>query len=544
MMAMAPDVTVPVHSSRRVHRLSALVVLCVAVLTVNLDNTILNVALPTLVERLGATTDQLQWIVDAYALVFGGTLLVAGSLGDRYGRKRLFLTGLVVFGGGSLGAAFSGGVGFLIAWRAVMGAGAAMTIPNGLSVVNDMFRNPVERARAIGVWSGTVGLGVAIGPVAGGLLLSRFWWGSVFLVNVPIVVAGVVGTLAFVPESRSLVTRRADPVGALGSIGGLGLILWAIIEGPNRGWGSGEVLAAGAAGLVVLVSFLVWEYHIDHPMLPLAYFRQRRFSIALASLGLGVFALLGCLFVTTQFLQFDLGYSPLGAGLRLLPLSTVLACGAIASRQVVKRIGSKFSASGALLLIAAGLVEVVTRTSAGATYLQQLAGMLLIGAGAGLLLPTGTDSVLGVLDQDDGGVGSATTSTAMQVGGAVGVAVIGSVLSTRYRHAMHAVLAGRNIPSVADRAITGSIGGALSVSHKVGGVIGVELARAARSGFMSGEHLASIVAASVTAFGVVLALVALPSRPTHGSDRLPGPVEATEAATPGELFAEPTSSHE
>src|ERR1019366_10108597 len=228
-----------------------LAVLCVAVLMVNLDNTILNVALPTLVEKLQATTDQLQWIVDAYSMVFGGLLLVAGSLADRFGRRRLFVCGLGVFGGGSLGAAFSGSVDPLILRRGLMGSGAAMTVPAGLSIVNDIFRDPVERARAIGMWAGPVGLGVAVGPVAGGLLLAHFWWGSVFLVNVPVVTAGVIGTVLLVPESRSANPRAADPAGALLSIGGLGLILWAIIEGPTHGGSApeGGGTLAGGVGL-------------------------------------------------------------------------------------------------------------------------------------------------------------------------------------------------------------------------------------------------------------------------------------------------------
>jgi EmrB/QacA subfamily drug resistance transporter len=480
---------------------------------VNLDNTILNVALPTLVERLGATTDQLQWIVDAYALVFGGTLLVAGSVADRLGRKKLFLTGLVIFGGGSLGAAFSGSVGTLITWRAIMGAGAAMTVPAGLSIVNDMFRDPVQRARAVGVWSGTVGLGIAIGPVAGGALLSRFWWGSVFLVNVPVVVIGIAGALALVPESRSASSRAPDPVGSLLSMGGLGLVLWSIIEGPTRGWGSAEVLGAAIAGLAVVAAFVAWEQRTDHPMLPLSYFGSRRFSVAAASLGLGVFALFGGLFVMTQFLQFDLGYSPLSAGLRVLPISGILAVGALGSQRLVKATGTKYTAAGALFLIVCGLAEVAAVGSAGATYLQELPGMLLMGLGAGALLPAAIDSVLGSLAQDDAGVGSATNSTSMQVGGSIGVAVIGSVLSTRYQHSMRTVLAGRQIPAVAAHAILGSIGGALAVARTVGGFLGAELAGSARTGFMSGSRAALIVGAGVTAAGVLLVLVALPSRP-------------------------------
>lgn len=496
----------------QVRRRSALAVLCVAVLMVNLDNTILNVALPTLVRRLGATTGELQWIVDAYAIVFGGALLVAGSLADRLGRRWLFVAGLVVFGAGSLAAAFSGGVNSLIAWRAVMGAGAAMTIPSGLSIVNDMFRDPVQRARAVGAWSGTVGLGIAIGPVAGGLLLSRFWWGSVFLVNVPVVVAGIVGTLALVPNSRSLASRRPDPSGALLSMGGLGLVLWAIIEGPTLGWASGEVLGTAIGGMAVLACFLVWEHRVDHPMLPLVYFRSRRFSVALSALGLAVFALFGGLFIMTQFLQFSLGYTPLGAGLRVLPISGMLAGGALASQRVVKRTGTKLTVAAALLLIAGGLVEVAAGSSASATYLRELPGMLLMGLGAGLLLPAGINSVLGTLAHDDAGVGSATNSTAMQVGGAIGVAVVGSVLSTRYQHHMHSVLAGHQVPAIAAHAILGSIGGALSVARTVGGLLGAELASAARAGFAAGDRSAMVVAASVIVAGVILVLAGLPPR--------------------------------
>ena len=492
---------------------------------VNLDNTILNVALPTLVERLQATTDQLQWIVDAYSLVFGGLLLVAGSLADRFGRKRLFLCGLVVFGGGSLGAAFSGSVDPLIAWRALMGAGAAMTIPSGLSIVNDMFRDPAERARAVGMWAGTIGLGIAIGPVAGGLLLAHFWWGSVFLVNVPVVAAGLVGTLLLVPESRSANSRRADPAGALLSIGGLGGILWAIIEGPAHGWGSPEVIAALAGGVVLMLGFVAWEWRSDHPMLPLRYFRSRRFSIALSALGLGVFAMLGGLFLQTQFLQFFLGYSPLGAGLRILPLAALLAFAALASSRLVRRVGSKLVVAAGLLLITAGLAENAAVATPTVTYLLVLPGLLMVGLGAGLLIPAATDSVLGALGQEDAAVGSAANSTALQVGGALGVAVIGSVLSTRYQSLMSLLLAGRQVPAVAAQAILGSLGGALAVAREVGGPLGAGLVTVARSSFMTGTQAALIAGLAVTGAGALLVLALLPSRSAssdHGRGQIRG----------------------
>ena len=274
-------------------RWAALVVLCASALIINVDNTILNVALPTLVRDLHASSSELQWIVDSYAMVFAGLLLVGGSLADRFGRKRFFLIGLAVFAAGSIGAALSGSVHLLIAFRAVMGTGAALTIPSSLSIINDVFRDPKERARAIGAWGGTIGLGIAIGPVAGGLLLARFWWGSIFLVNVPIVIAAFVGALMLVPGSKNPAAERPDPGGAVLSIAGLGLLLWAIIEAPSEGWGSSKVVVVGLTSLVVLGSFVAWETHCRHPMLKLTFFSERRFSTALAAESLGTFGLLG-----------------------------------------------------------------------------------------------------------------------------------------------------------------------------------------------------------------------------------------------------------
>jgi EmrB/QacA subfamily drug resistance transporter len=502
-------------------------VLCLAVLMVNLDNTILNVALPTLVIRLKATTGQLQWIVDAYAMVFGGLMMVGGSLADRYGRKRLFLVGLVIFGCSSLGASFASGVDLLIGWRALMGSGAAMTIPSGLAIVNDLFHQPAQRGKAVGIWSGTIGLGIAIGPVAGGFLLSRFWWGSIFLVNLPVVVAGIIGGLLLVPDSRNHLSRRPDPLGGLLTVAGLGLILWAIIEGPNDGWLSLRVLGAALAGLAVIGGFVAWEHHIDHPMLPLIFFRSRRFSIAVIAVALGVFALLGGLFVQTQFLQFGLGYSPLEAGLCILPIAGVLAAGALTSSWIVRAIGTKLTAATGLLLVSGGLIQIAIIASVTTTYAEILPGMLLMGLGAGLLMPSATDSVLGTLARDDAGVGSATNSTAMQVGGALGVAVIGSVLSTKYQHTLEPALAGRHVPPVAAQTILGSLGGALAVARIVGGSLGAILAHIARVGFALGSHSAFLVAAGVTGAGAVLILAALPSRPppeetAHNRERQPG----------------------
>jgi len=509
-------------TSRASHRGVALGVLCIAVLIVNLDNTILNVALPTLVLRLKASTEELQWIVDSYAMVFGGILLVCGSLADRFGRRKLFIIGLAVFGAGSVGAAFSGSVDPLIAWRAVMGAGAAATIPSGLSIVNDLFRQPAERSRAVGIWSGTIGLGIAVGPLAGGLLLSRFWWGSIFLVNIPVVVVGIVGALLVVPESRDHAAGRPDPIGAVLAVTGLSLVLWAIIEGPTHGWLSRSVLGATLTGAAVITVFMVWEHRSDHPMLPLRFFRSRRFSIAVAAVALGVFALLGGLFIQTQYLQFALGYSPLKAGLCILPIAGVLAAGALTSTLVVSAIGTRFTAAGGLVLIAAGLIQIAAVSTVTTSYAQVLPGMLLMGLGAGLLMPSATDSVLSTLTQDDAGVGSATNSTAIQVGGALGVAVVGSVLSSTFQGTLTPALAGHHVPKVAVQTILGSLGGALAVARLAGGALGAGLAHLARVGFAIGSHRSLLVAGVVTGAGAILVLAAFPaSAPPGGSDPQP-----------------------
>ena len=506
-------------SDLRAHPWGALAVLCVSILVVNLDNTILNVALPTLVRKLNATSSELQWIVDSYAMVFAGLLLVGGSLADRFGRKRLFLIGLTVFACASVGAAFSGTVAQLIAWRAAMGAGAALTMPATLSIINDLFRDPRERSRAIGLWAGTSGIGIAIGPIAGGLLLSHFWWGSVFFVNVPIVVVGLIGAVLLVPGSKNPDAKRPDPAGGLLSMLGLGCVLWAIIEAPAHGWSSAKVVAVGVAGLAVLGVFVAWEARSDHPMLNLAFFRARRFSAATSSLSLGVFALFGALFVQSQFLQFDLHLSAIGAGVRILPIAAVVALTAPLSVLVVRFVGSKATAGAGLLSIAGGLFEVSMVSGPATTYHEVLPGMILIGLGAGLLMPTATDAVIGSLPAGDAGVGSATNGVSIQVGGALGVAVVGSLLSTRYQHDLTAAAGSRLLPPAVLHTALGSIGGALDVAAKLPQAAGAQLARAAGAAFMSGLGISLAAGAGVALAGLAVALIALPSRPSPDAVR-------------------------
>ncbi len=507
------------RTARRIRRWrwGTLTVLCVTLLLISLDNTIVNVALPSIVRSLHATSTQLQWIVDAYAIVFAGLLLTLGALGDRVGRKWVFMAGLVVFGVGSALAAWSGTPDRLTAARAVMGVGAAALMPCTLSILTNVFEAERERARAIGIWSGTAGLGVAIGPILGGFLLNRYWWGSVFLINVPLAAIGLLAAVFLVPNSRNPTGKRSDPVGAVLSIVGLSLLLWAIIEAPNRSWTAPTVLAAFAASALFIGTFVVWERRSDHPMLPLRFFRNRRYTPAIASLALVLFALLGMFFLMTQYLQFVLGFSPFKTGLAIGPVALVLLVVAPLSVFAARRFGTKLTVAAGLLLIALGL-GLLSRTSVYGTYGDALPLFIVIGCGVGLAMAPSTESVMGSLPKEEAGVGSATSDTSMQIGGAIGVAVLGTALTIRYQNLMSPLLAHQSVPAAVERVILGSVGGALAVAQHAPGPTGAALAAAAKRSFISGMDLGLVVASAVVAVAGVIVLAVLPSR---GADAPP-----------------------
>jgi len=486
-------------------------VLCVSLLIVSLDSTILNVALPAIVRSMHASSSELQWIVDAYSVVFAGLLLVAGSLGDRLGRKRVLMTGLFVFAAGSATSAFSGTPDRLIAARALMGVGAAAIMPSTLSILTNVFTEADERARAIGLWSGTTGLGVAIGPVAGGWLLAHYWWGSVFLVNVPIAIVGVLCALWIVPDSKNPASGQSDPVGAGLSVLGMSLLLWGIIEAPNRTWSSPIVQGSIGAAIVVLAGFVLWERRTSHPMLRLSFFKARRFSVAIGAMGLVMFALMGGLFLLTQYLQFSLGYSALQTGVRIAPIAAVLLVVAPLSSVLVRFVGTKPVVFTGMVLIATGL-GLLSRVTVQSAYLDVLPAFLLMGTGTGLAFAPCTESVMGSLPLDQTGVGSATNGAALQTGGALGVAVLGSILNTRYQGRIVPALAHQHVPSSILSLITGSLGGALAVAQHLGGQIGMQLAALGRRSFVSGMDLAIVVGAIVVGSSALVALFLLPNR--------------------------------
>jgi EmrB/QacA subfamily drug resistance transporter len=505
------------RSDKGRHRWATLAVLCVTLLLISLDNTVLNVALPSIVRSIGASSSQLQWMVDAYAVVFAGLLLSLGALGDRVGRKWVFMAGLVVFGGGSAFAAWSGNPDRLTLARAVMGVGAAALMPCTLSILTNVFTAERDRVRAIGIWSGTTGLGVALGPILGGFLLAHFWWGSVFLVNVPVALIGLITAVWLVPNSKNPTATRPDLLGAGLSIVGLGLLLWGIIEAPGRGWSSPLIVGALATAAVAIAVFIVWERRIDHPMLPLRFFSNRRYSAAIAALALVLFALLGMFFLMTQYLQFVLGFSALEAGVRIAPVALALLVIAPLSVVVARRIGSKVVVGTGLVLIATGL-GLLSETTVAGTYADCIGPFLILGVGVALALAPCTESVMGSLPIEEAGVGSATNDTAMQIGGALGVGVLGTALTLRYQHLVVPVIAHAGVPASVQRLIESSLGAALAVAQRAPGRQGKALAVLARHAFVSGMDLALVIATVVVALAAVLVVVLLPNHGRQGDD--------------------------
>ncbi|MHB1089164.1 MAG: MFS transporter [Acidimicrobiales bacterium] len=496
-------------------RRAILLVLSLAVLIINLDGTILNVALPSIVSSLHASASQLQWIVDAYVVVLAGLLLVAGSLGDHIGRRRVFLTGLVIFTAGSAASAFSSSPLKLILARSLMGVGAAAIMPSTLSILTNVYTEPRDRARAIGLWSGTNGMGLAIGPVIGGWLLAHYWWGSVFLINVPIAMAAGVAALILVPDSRNQDAKRPDPLGAVLSLLAPALLLWGIIDAPMRGWGSPLIIGALLFSLLITATLVVWERRTSHPMLELWFFRSRRFSVAVGGLALTIFALSGGLFLLTQYLQFCLGYSALQTGLRITPIAVILLVVASLSSLAVRYAGTKVVVFIGMVCIASGLT-MLAFTTVHSTYLDALPSFVLMGVGSGLCVAPCTDSVMGSVPTELSGVGSATNSTALQIGSALGVAVLGSLLNTRYQERMSTLLSHYVLLAPARSVSERSLGGALQVAKHLGGGVGGQLGEAARASYISGMVFAVSIGAVISGIAAVVVLVLLPSKADNG----------------------------
>jgi EmrB/QacA subfamily drug resistance transporter len=492
-------------------RWQILAVLCVSLFVIVMDNTIVNVALPTLARELDAGTSSLQWIVDAYTLVFAGLLLAAGGLGDRFGRKGALLAGLALFGAFSAAGALASSTGQLISARAVMGVGAALIFPTTLAIVVNVFTEPRERAAAIGIWTAIAGVGVALGPISGGWLLEHFSWGSVFLVNVPVTVAGIVGTLVLVPRSRDPRAPRLDLPGLALSIAGVTLLVWSLIEAPSHGWISGTTIG-GIAGAVALLSvFAWWELRTPAPLLDVHLFRNMRFTAASLAITLGFFALFGFIFLVTQYLQLVKGYSALQAGVRTLPFAITMVVAAVSSPKVVQRIGTKLVVAAGLALMAGGFA-IASTNDASTSYSVIASAMVLMGFGLGSAAAPATDSILASLPREKAGVGSAVNDTTREVGGTLGVAVLGSIMASVYGGRILDALSGTPLPAGLRAAAGDSLAAALQIAGGVGGAAGRGIALAAQDAFVQAFQIGSVVTGAVALVGAVIALLFLPAR--------------------------------
>ena len=513
----ATSATEPAPPAAHDRRWLILGVLCLSVFLIVVDGTIVNVALPTLVNDLGATTSELQWIIDAYTLVFAGLLLAAGSLGDRWGRKGALIVGLVLFAGFSAGAAWSGDPGQLIAWRALMGIGAALIFPATLAILVNVFRAPKERAAAIGIWAAISGLAVALGPVTGGWLLEHFWWGSVFLVNVPIVIVAVITVAAVVPTSKDPDVQRLDPVGLVLSIAAIGTLVWSVIEAPPYGWTSPETLGAFAAAAVLLGAFVLWELRSRHPMLDVRIFSNARFTAGSVSVTLAFFALFGFIFMVTQYFQFVRGYGTLSAGLHTVPFAVFTGIASPLAAKAAGRFGTKRIVALGLASMAFGFATVAWY-EADSPYALIVLSMFFMGGGLGLVNAPATEAIMGSLPPERAGVGSAVNDTTRELGGTLGVAVVGSLFASAFGDTLGRLLDGAPIPPEAAATASESMGAALAVAAQAPPPFDAALTSAATEAFMDGFRAGSLAAAGVAAVGAVLAYAFLPARAADDLD--------------------------
>jgi len=488
-----------------------LAILCLSIFLVVVDNLIVNVAIPTLARELGATTSGLQWIVDSYALVFAGLLLACGGLGDRFGRLRMMQIGMLLFGIFSAWAAFSNSTGELITARGLMGVGAALVFPGTLAVVIDVFRDPTERAKAIGVWSAVSGAAVAFGPVTGGFLLEHFWWGSVFLINIPIVIIALFLQWRFVPESRDPNAERLDVPGFLLSITFVSLLVYTIIEAPHRGWASTASVLGFVGTAVLATGFVLRERATAHPLLDVKVFRDMRVTAATSSIFIAFFSLFGFTFLITQYFQFVRGYDPLDAGLHTLPF----AFGAGITAPIAARLALKFGPRRVIPvgLLCMGIAQIwASRFEVDTTYFGTVvASMVLMAMGLSLVTSPASESVMGSLPRDMAGVGSAINDTGREVGGTLGVAIIGSIFATTYGPRIVELLTPLQLPDAAVSAAEESVGAAFAVAEKVGDPsLSGSIQGMASSSFLEGFQAACTTVGIVAICGALLAFRFLP----------------------------------
>jgi EmrB/QacA subfamily drug resistance transporter len=490
--------------------------LLVAAFLISLETTMVNVALPVLVRELHASTNQLQWVVDAYNLVFAALLLTAGSLSDRFGRKGMLLAGLAVFGTASVVGGLVTTAVALIAARAVMGLGAAMTFPATLSVISNVFTRRDERALAIGSWGATTGVAIAIGPIVGGFLLEHYKWGSIFFAMGPVAALGI-GVIALsVPTSRDPGSQAVDLPGLFLSAGFMALLVYTIIDAPAYGWGAWRTIAGVVGGLVLLGAFAAAESRTDHPMLDVRIFSNLRFSAASGSVTIVLFTLFGFIFLIIQYMQFIRGWSPLSAGVHILPVAMAVAVGSVVGTPLAVKVGTKMIVVAGLAAMTGFYVWTALTLTPTTSYGLIAAQMVMLGLGIGFAQSPATDSIMGAVSLGRSGVGSAVNDSTRLLGGTLGVAVIGSVYASVYGSRL-----ARHLPPLLSARYTAtahqSVGAALAVANRASALghpaLGAAVHQAATNAFICGLNAGCYVAGGVAAVGVVLAVLFLPSQP-------------------------------
>jgi MFS transporter, DHA2 family, multidrug resistance protein len=477
-------------------------VLCLSLVMIVMAVSSLNVALPTLQADLDASSTMLQWIVDSYALVFAGLLLVAGALGDRFGRKGTLLIGLALFGVGAIVSGFASSATVVIVGRAVQGAGAAFVMPATLSLLTAIFP-PHERAKAVATWVAFAGAGGALGPIVSGALLESYWWGSAFLFNVPVVAVTAVAIAVYSPKSKDDTATPLDPRGAVLSLIGLTSLLFGIIEGAERGWTDPLVAGSFVVAATVLYAFVRWEMVAEHPMLPVSYFRDRRFSVGSAVITTSFFVMFGWFFLFSLYLQFVRGYSPLEAGLATLPLPPMFIILSPRSTDIAARIGSGRTMALGFLLVGAGMVLLAPVTP-DTPYVVLAVALALMGAGMAITTAPATTSILSAVPMSKAGVASAVNDTTRELGGALGIAVIGTIVSSLYRSRLD--LGGLELPAGAVHEAEASVGQAVTASSQLDGATGGRLVERAGDAFSSAFGLTAVISAVIVVVAAILVL--------------------------------------
>lgn len=516
-----------IGSDRSTRRWWALAAIVLSGLVIGLDMTILITALPSLALVLGASTSQLQWFSDAYTLTLGGLLLPAGVLGDHFGRRRVLLIGLAIFGISSAIASEMTSATGLICMRALMGVGAAIILPLSLSILPTLFSEK-ERPRAVALAAVGAFLGLPLGPLAAGWLLTHFAWGSIFLINVPVVVVAILGVWLLVPESRDPHAPRLDWIGALLAVAGVSGVVYGIIQEPGNGWTAPAVVVSLAGGVLALVAFAVWDLRTQSPLVDLHLFLNPRFAWSTIAFAVAAFALAGALFILTPYLQIVRGIDAQGTGIRLLPLIVAVMVGGLFSDRLTAYAGTKLVVAAGLLVTAGGLMLL---SSAGTTtgYGLIATGLAVTGLGLGLAMPTALDAVLGSLPAEQTGAGTALSRTVQQIGATFGVAILGSILNDVYRRSLLQHLP--PLPPAVREAGLSNVAAAVVVERHLSGPIGAQMTRAAFDAYAQGMNVVLILGAGLMVIGAVLILLFLPARAARaGARSMPPSIPSSPAA--------------